>query len=148
PSMIRWRLLVGISLASLCFGAALGWVGRQAATGSTAQAASPADSPREARAQDPSLGPGLLAVDAFHPDRRPGKDGALPPLPKPAYGGRVLLHAESMPRSLCATIDNNGLTRRILYELHETLLLRDWETTEWGPDLALKYDVQDRLVPK
>ena len=142
--MIRWRSLLAISLAALGLGATLAWVGRQAGLGAAAQAAPPAAT----RAQDPALGPGLLAVDAFHPDRRPGKDGALPPLPKPAYGGRVILHAEAMPRSLCATIDNNDLTHRILYELHETLLLRDWETTEWGPDLALKFDVQDRLVPK
>jgi peptide/nickel transport system substrate-binding protein len=144
--MIRLRSLLGISFATLSVGVGLALIARQVFVGTAAIAAAPAT--RATRAQDPALGPGLLAVDAFHPDRRPGKDGKLPPLPNPAYGGRVILHAESMPKSLCATIDNNGLTRRILYELHETLLLRDWETTEWRPDLALRYDVQDRLVPK
>jgi hypothetical protein len=58
------------------------------------------------------------------------------------------VYSEETPKSLCATVDNSGATRRILYELHETLLLRDWETTQWKPDLALRWDVQDRLVPK
>jgi ABC-type transport system substrate-binding protein len=98
--------------------------------------------------QDPALGPGLLPVDAFHPDNKPGKEGARPPLPKPAYGGQVAVYTEETPKGLNATVDNSGGTRRILYELHETLLLRDWETTEWKPDLALRWDLQDRLVPK
>lgn len=98
--------------------------------------------------QDPGLGPGLLPVDAFHPENRAGKDGSRPPLPKPAFGGRVAVYTEETPKGLCATVDNNGGTRRILYELHETLLLRDWETTEWKPDLALRWDLMDRLVPK
>jgi len=139
------RSLLGLSFAALGVGAGLAWCVREAFARSAVSAAAPAVA---VRAQDPALGPGLLAVDAFHPERRPGKDGALPPLPNPAYGGRVVLHAELMPKSLCATIDNSGLTRRILYELHETLLLRDWETTEWRPDLALRFDVQDRVVPK
>jgi peptide/nickel transport system substrate-binding protein len=100
------------------------------------------------RLEDPGIGPGLLPVDAFHPDHRPGKDGARPELPKPAFGGRIAVYSEETPKSLCATVDNSGATRRILYELHETLLLRDWETTQWKPDLALRWDVQDRLVPK
>lgn len=98
--------------------------------------------------QDPALGPGLLPVDAFHPDRRPQADGTLPPLPEPAYGGRAIVHLDANPRHLCATIDNSSVTRRVLYEVHETLLLRDWETTAWKPDLALQYNVQDRLVLK
>src|SRR5216117_3250500 len=44
-------------------------------------------------------------VDAFHPDRAPRADGSLPPLPKPAYGGRAILQVESMPKSLNAAID-------------------------------------------
>jgi peptide/nickel transport system substrate-binding protein len=98
--------------------------------------------------QDLALGPGMLPVDAFHPDRRPQQDGALPPLPEPAYGGRVIVHLDANPSHLNAAIDNSNVTRRILYEVHETLLLRDWVTTEWKPDLALRYDVQDRVVLK
>ncbi len=100
------------------------------------------------RSQDPALGPGLAQVDAFHPDNRTGNDGSRPPQPKPAYGGKVVVYAEELPKGLNATVDNAGGVRRILYELHETLLLRDWETTQWKPDLALRWDVQDRLIPK
>ena len=98
--------------------------------------------------QDPALGPGLLPVDSFHPDRRPRADGTLPPLPEPAYGGRAIVHLDAVPKHLCAVTDNSSVTRRVLYEVHETLLLRDWETGEWHPDLALRYNVQDRLVLK
>lgn len=148
--MIRLRTLLRFSFAVLGLGVVGALFARPNLYRSLALASPPGTpGPSEPkRAQDPGLGPGLLPVDAFHPDRRPGRDGNLPPLPKPAYGGRVILHAEQMPKSLCATIDNTGLTRRILYELHESLLLRDWETTEWIPDLALRFDVQDRLVPK
>jgi peptide/nickel transport system substrate-binding protein len=147
--MIRLRSLLAVTLGALGLGAGLLLSSRSAIVRASGAHARPEDKAQSrAPAQDPSLGPGLLPTDAFHPDRRPGKDGGLPPLPKPAYGGRVVVHTDSMPKSLCATVDGTGVTRRILCELHETLLLRDWETTEWKPDLALRWDVQDRLVPK
>jgi peptide/nickel transport system substrate-binding protein len=139
--MLRLRLVVGLSLLAVGAFAALArpWE-RATARFAPVLTAAPL--------QDPGLGPGLLPVDVFHPERRPRPDGTLPPLPPPAYGGRVIVHLDAMPKSLCATIDNSGITRRILYEVHETLLLRDWETTEWKPDLSLRWEVQDRLVPK
>lgn len=100
----------------------------------------------ESDAQEPSFGPGPAEVDVFHPDRQPGKDGTLPPLPAPAFGGRVIVHLEAMPKSLCYTIENTAVTRRVLYELHETLLLPDWEQHDLRPDLCSSYEVEDTLV--
>lgn len=85
-------------------------------------------------------------VDEFHPDRRPRADGTLPPLPKPAYGGRAILHMESMPKTLCLAIENSAVLRRILYEVNETLLLRNWDTNVLECDLCTSYDVEDTLV--
>jgi len=148
--MIRLRSLLWFSSVALLAGAVGWWIARAETAGRSTVRAEAGSGARSGSGgfQDPSLGPGLLPVDAFHPDRRPGPDGELPELPPPAYGGRASVWAEQMPKNLCATLDNTGLTRRILYELHETLLLRDWETTQWKPDLAYRYDVQDRLVLK
>ncbi|MFN0008992.1 MAG: ABC transporter substrate-binding protein [Planctomycetota bacterium] len=146
PRSGRSGLALSIAVLALA-GVALFWRG---ISGTAAVVAEARESALRSTAspQDPSLGPGLQPVDAFHPDRRPGKDGTLPPLPQPAFGGRVIIHLDSNPRHLCAAIDNSAITRRILLELNETLLLRDWETTEWRPDLAIRYEVQDRIVMK
>lgn len=93
------------------------------------------------------VGPdGRVPIDFFHPDHQPGKDGQRPPLPAPAYGGRAIIHLEAMPKSLCYPIENSGVTRRILQEVHATLLTRDWDTCELKPDLCRSYDVEDTLV--
>ncbi|MBL8859422.1 MAG: hypothetical protein JNL28_13000 [Planctomycetes bacterium] len=109
----------------------------------------PASAPTAARALGASLPEdrATRVVDEFHPDRTPGKDGARPPLPQPAWGGRAIVHLDSMPKSLCYAVESSGAVRRVLYELHETLLLRDWETFEIKPDLCASYTVEDRLVP-
>jgi peptide/nickel transport system substrate-binding protein len=85
-------------------------------------------------------------VDEFHPDRRRRPDGSLPPLPKPAYGGRAILHIESMPKTLCLAIENGAVLRRIAYELNETLLLRNLDTNVLECDLCTSFDVEDTLV--
>lgn len=88
----------------------------------------------------PALGPS--EVDAFHPDRQPGPDGKRAPLPKPAYGGRVIVHVDALPRNgLNGAIENSAVASRIRYEVHETLLLRDWLSTEFQPDLAERWEV-------
>jgi peptide/nickel transport system substrate-binding protein len=108
----------------------------------------------QATAADPAraatvVGPdGRVPADFFHPDNQPGKDGRRPPPPEPAYGGRVIVQLETMPGSLCAVIENLASARRVLYEVHETLLLRDWDTGELKPDLCRRFDVEDTLVLK
>jgi peptide/nickel transport system substrate-binding protein len=37
------------------------------------------------------------------------------------------------------------MARRILFETHETLLLRNWDTCELEPDLCTSYDVEDTI---
>ncbi|MBK7878093.1 MAG: hypothetical protein IPJ77_20735 [Planctomycetes bacterium] len=91
-----------------------------------------------------------IEPDLFHPAHQPGADGQRPPLPKPAYGGRATLHLERLPRTLNNVVENQGVIRRMMYELHETLLQRDWETMEWRPSLAKEWWVEDvvHLGPK
>ncbi len=96
--------------------------------------------------EDPGFGPGRAEVDEFHPDRKKRPDGTRPPLPEPAFGGRAIVHLEALPKTLCYTIDNSAITRRILYELNETLLLQDWEMHDLRPNLAGRYEVEDTLV--
>lgn len=89
-----------------------------------------------------------VEADLFHPARAPGADGKRPAAPTPAYGGRATVHLERLPRTLNNVLENQGAIRRMMYELHETLLLRDWETMEWGPNLAKEWWVADRVVIK
>lgn len=108
-------------------------------------------------AQRPALGqPALpqptaprkeIVLDEFHPDRAPRADGTRPSMPAPAYGGRVVVQMEAMPKSLCYALESSGVIRRLLYELHETLLLRDWDTCALRPVLCRAWTVEDRLVP-
>lgn len=97
------------------------------------------------RLEEPRFGPGPAEVDEFHPDRKIRPDGTRPPLPEPAFGGRAIIHLEAMPTTLCYTVDNTAITRRIQYELNETLLLPDWEMHDLRPDLAEKFEVEDTL---
>ncbi|MBK7643594.1 MAG: hypothetical protein IPJ19_11215 [Planctomycetes bacterium] len=82
-------------------------------------------------------------VDTFHPARQTDAKGVRPPLPEPAYGGRATIHLESLPKSLNYAIDTSGVTRRILYELNETLLTEDWNTLELVPNLCSSFEVED-----
>jgi peptide/nickel transport system substrate-binding protein len=89
--------------------------------------------------------PGPVEADVFHPAHQPGADGKRPALPAPAFGGRAVIHLERLPRSLNNVLENLGVLRRMMLELNETLLLRDWETLELGPDLATSWVVEDAL---
>ncbi len=97
--------------------------------------AAPQDAPTPA-----SDGASLSAeADIFHPGK------AEPAAPR--YGGRVILHSASLPKHTNYVTENSAYTRRMLYELHETLLLQDWETHRYVPRLATAYPViEDSLV--
>jgi len=84
-----------------------------------------------------------VEADLFHPDHQPGPDGKRPPLPQPAFGGRAVVHLERLPRSLNNVLENLGVVRRMHGEIHETLLLRDWDTLELRGNLASAWTVED-----
>lgn len=98
----------------------------------------------DASAPAPQSAPAPVSADApdrFYPGFDPRKD-ALPPA---RDGGRVVVHIESLPRSLNSLLDNSGVTRRIGGELHETLLSRDFVTLQHVPVLAESWTVEDTL---
>ena len=81
---------------------------------------------------------GPAPVDQFHPDRNLDA--------KPLYGGRAIVHLASLPKNMCYPIENSAVTRRMLFEVHESLLSRDWETFEYEPCLVTSWDSEDMLV--
>lgn len=87
-----------------------------------------------------AVGPGPAAVDAFHPDR------AAAPQPQPAYGGRIVLHLESMPANINRAIENSAVTRTMHHSVHESLVAQDWESWQYVPNLAKSWDVEDLLA--
>ncbi|MBI5363362.1 MAG: hypothetical protein HZA53_09290 [Planctomycetes bacterium] len=130
-------LVLPIALAAVAFVLWRGGGGEAGASG--VAEASVSGAPGAA----PSIEP-----DVFHPAHQPGPDGKRPPLPKPAYGGRATIHLERLPRTLNNVLENQGVIRRVMYEAHETLLLRDWETMEWRPNLAKEWVVEDAIWVK
>lgn len=56
----------------------------------------------------------LRAVDAFHPER----DSAL------ASGGTVVVHTESLPKQLNPLLVNTAYAKRLLQDVHATLMVR------------------------
>jgi hypothetical protein len=66
--------------------------------------------------------------------------------PPPGYGGRVIVHLAAMPRSINFALENAVYVHRMLYELHEFLLLQDWESWEYRPLLCHRWDEEDMLV--
>ena len=85
-------------------------------------------------------GPGAAPVDVFHPEKVEGEEL------KPLYGGRVFVHLSSLPKHTNYVTENSAVTRRMLYEVHETLLIQDWEFHEYKPRVAKSYEVEDMLV--
>jgi peptide/nickel transport system substrate-binding protein len=85
-------------------------------------------------------GPHLAPVDEFHPQR----DVAV----QPAYGGEVVVHLSSMPEGLNRATENSAVSRWMLYEVHDTLVLQDWEMWDFRPSLAKGWDSEDQLVLK
>ncbi len=62
--------------------------------------------------------------------------GAAAEAAKPARGGSVAVAVPSLPPSLNAMLESSGVARQILYEVHDSLLRRNWETWELEPSLA------------
>ena len=76
--------------------------------------------------------PGPVRADVFHPDLW-------------KRGGTVRLHLETPLVSLNGLSENSATTWRLLDELHEPLIRRDWETWEHRPVLARSYVVEDAV---
>ena len=107
-------------------------------TGEAPTAEAPVEETGESEAPVEVAGPGAAAVDVFHPDRE--QDAEV------FYGGRVIVHLSSLPESICYPIENSAVTRRLLYEVHETLLIQDWEWHDYRPRLAESFVTEDLLV--
>ena len=90
--------------------------------------------------------PQTAAFDEFHPDNRKNADGSTPPAPAPVYGGRVIVHLASLPKHMNYVTENSAVTRRMLYEAHETLLHQDWEYHDLRPRIARDFDTEDMVV--
>ncbi|HKX46886.1 MAG TPA: ABC transporter substrate-binding protein, partial [Planctomycetota bacterium] len=82
-------------------------------------------------------------VDPFHPAVIAGE-----PQPAPVYGGQVIVHMASLPKHMNYVTENSSYTRRMLYEVHESLLLQDWEYHDYRPRVAESYVTEDLVVLK
>ncbi len=82
-------------------------------------------------------------MDAFHPDVQAGN-----PVPDPAWGGRIIVHIAGMPKGLNKVTENSAVVTEMQYETNDTLLFRDWESWEFVPRLAERYDVEDAVILK
>lgn len=87
---------------------------------------------------DKVVGPGPSPLDPFHPDRETTA--------QPLYGGRVIVHLASLPESICYPIENSAVTRRLLYECHEFLMIQDWEHHDHRPRVAESWVTEDLLI--
>lgn len=85
----------------------------------------------------PQQGP-PVPVDEFHPD----KDTPV----EKAYGGSVVVHLSSVVEGLNRAVENSAVSRWMLYEVHDTLVLQNWETWEYEPSLAEGWVTEDQLV--
>jgi len=73
----------------------------------------------------------------------PDAQAVRPGPPQPAYGGRATIHLEALPKTLNYALETSAVTRRILYELNETLLTEDWNTLELVPNLCASFEVEN-----
>jgi peptide/nickel transport system substrate-binding protein len=104
------------------------------------RAASIQAAPQGAGGAPEAVGPRPEPVDPFHPDR------ATPATP--AWGGTLTMHLESLPASLCGPLSNDTNCRNLLYEVHATLINRDWETWEFVGELARDWELADTIVKR
>lgn len=88
------------------------------------------------------MGPGPAYPDVFYP----GFDPRVDTLPEPRRGGRITVHLSAKPKHLNYMVENSATTRRMLYEVHEFLIQRDWESWEFKPVLAESWVTEDSLL--
>lgn len=98
----------------------------------------PQDEAARAGGAPESVGPRPEPVDLFHPDR-------ATPAP-PAWGGTLTVHLESLPATLNGPLTNDTNCRNLLYELHATLIARDWESWAFVGELARDWEVEGTVV--
>ena len=80
------------------------------------------------------LGPSQLESEAESPDAAP------------RFGGQVTLHTFGFSNSRNGAIDSSNTTQAIQAETHETLLMRDWRTTEFVPNAAEAWTSEDLVI--
>ena len=85
-------------------------------------------------------GPHKAPVDEFHPAKGVGSEKA--------YGGEVVVHLSSMVEGLNQAVENSAVARWIRYEVHDQLVLQDWEMWDYRPSLAEGVDSEDQLILK
>ncbi len=131
----------GLSVGALA-GAALLSLGGVALGCSNSEAAAAAPATTTVQDGVQVVGPGPAPVDAFHPERAKEEETA----PKPLYGGRAIVHLSSMPENVNYAIENSAVAKRILFEVHEFLLIQDWEMHDFRPRAAESFVTEDMLV--
>ena len=99
----------------------------------------------EAAIPEGEAGPGAAPYDTFHPDRAKEIEKGLA-APKPLYGGRVIVHMASLPKHVNYVTENSAYTRRMLYEVHESLQIEDWEQHNFRPRLIETLVTEDMVV--
>lgn len=58
----------------------------------------------------------------------------------------MILHLESMPKNFNRSVENSAVTRAIHHEIHESLIVQDWESWEFKPRLASSWEREDMLI--
>ena len=79
-------------------------------------------------------------------DQGAGSTGAEAAAETPLFGGRIIVHIPSLPENMSYPIENSAVTRRFLYETHESLLLQDWWSHDFVPNAAASWGEEDLVV--
>ncbi|MFT7484888.1 MAG: peptide/nickel transport system substrate-binding protein [Candidatus Paceibacteria bacterium] len=85
-------------------------------------------------------GPHKAPVDEFHPN--------LATAVEKAYGGEVVVHLSTMVEGLNRAVENSAVAHWINYEVHDSLILQDWEMWDYKPSLATGFEEEDQVVLK
>ena len=83
-------------------------------------------------------GPHEALVDEFHPNKGVAVEKA--------YGGEVVVHLSSMVEGLNNAVGNSAVATWIRYEVHDQLVLQDWEMWDYRPSLAESFENEDQLI--
>ncbi len=91
--------------------------------------------------------PGPVAKDVFHPDSE-AELKEKREAPRPAFGGRVIIHLSTMPKHLQRATENSASTDWMWDAIHDYLAYQDWEGWHHEPRLATGWDTEDTLILK